>query len=79
MLFPYFLAALKHVKFSFGEHAVQMMLTKSIKYYIAYLFHFSYNAAPFTKNPVEGRLVPTALLSVKHSQFSVSPKSFKTH
>lgn len=53
----------------------KFMLMKSIKYHIAYLFHFSYNAASFTENPVEGRLVLTAeFLSVKHSQFSVSRK-----
>lgn len=34
-----------------------MMLIISIKYYIAYLFYFSNNAASFTKIRVEGRVV----------------------
>lgn len=41
---------------------------KSIRYYIAYLFHFSYVIALFTKNPVEGRLVPTVWLRVSEAK-----------
>lgn len=44
---------------------------KSMRYYSGYLFHVFYFfcvIAPFTKAPVEGRLVPTASLLLSEAK-----------